>query len=109
VSSLVIPKLLEEYDSQPHHWWMVLTVVLVDSFELSLAARTRFQCCWQHGPVTLLYDVLPPEFVVRCELMALEQMTPNPTYCADAACASFILLVKYHGPDAARCRCGTET
>jgi hypothetical protein len=78
-------------------------------FEASYAARSRFQCCQQYVPITILADVLSNEFVARYELMVLEQTTPNPTYCANPACASFIPSTNYHGPDAARCNCGTET
>lgn len=84
--------------------------VRVDGFEASFTSRTRFQCCQQPVSLSLIADVLPNDFIARYELMVLEQTTPNPTYCANAACATFIPPANYHGPDSARCGlCATNT
>lgn len=81
-----------------------------DGFESSYASRSRFQCCRQPVAVTLIADLLPPDFRARYELMVLEQSTPNPTYCANTACGAFIPPINYHGPDFARCdRCHGDT
>ena len=82
----------------------------LDGIEASFASRTRFQCCQQHVPVTLVAELLPDGFIARYELMVLEQTTVNPTYCANVACGSFIPPTNYHGPDLARCdQCHRET
>ena len=53
---------------------------------------------------------LPPEFVVLYETLTLELATPNPTYCADPHCGTFIPPRNYHGPDSARCsQCRRDT
>ena len=82
----------------------------LDGIEASFASRSRFQCCQQHVPVTLVAELLPDGFIARYELMVLEQTTVNPTYCANVACGSFIPPTNYHGPDLARCdQCHRET
>jgi hypothetical protein len=105
-----VSKLLERHVSESRALECWLTIALTDGFEASFAARSRFHCCQQHVPVAALAGVLPAGFVAGYELMVLEQSTPNPTYCANAACASFIPPANYDGPDAARCgNCNTET
>ncbi|KAF2241546.1 hypothetical protein BU26DRAFT_440316 [Trematosphaeria pertusa] len=90
------------------HWYC--RACLGAGFEASFASRSLFQCCQQNVPVALAADVVSEDFRARYELLALEQTTPNPTYCANTVCGAFIPPANYHGPDSARCtQCQTDT
>ncbi|KAH7393088.1 hypothetical protein BKA66DRAFT_320879 [Pyrenochaeta sp. MPI-SDFR-AT-0127] len=90
------------------HW--SCRTCLRDGFEASFTSRSRYQCCQQHVPISLIADLFTDDFTQRYELLVLELTTPNPTYCANAACAAFIPPANYFGPDSARCdNCNTDT
>ncbi|OAL55280.1 hypothetical protein IQ07DRAFT_470942, partial [Pyrenochaeta sp. DS3sAY3a] len=90
------------------HW--SCRTCLREGFEASAASRTRYHCCQQEVSISLIAEQFSDDFRQEYELMALEQTTANPTYCANTACAAFIPPTNYEGPDSATCtRCGRDT
>lgn len=108
---LVLQNLPERYAKhKASKTYNQLTHPFEDGVETQYASRSRFQCCQQDVPITLVANLLTADFRAGYELMVLEQTTPNPTYCANAACGAFIPPANYHGPDLARCgRCQIDT
>lgn len=91
------------------HWYCPED--LANAFQNALNNRRPFQCCRQEVPIAFLpAGQLPPDFIVRYELLILELNTPNRTYCSNRDCASFVPPTQYRGPDVALClACGYST
>ena len=81
-----------------------------DAIENAFNSRTLFQCCQINVPPDLLPDLLSAEFRARYDFLQLELSTPNPVYCSNRSCASFVPPSQARGPDAMDCsRCGAAT
>ncbi|KAF2655140.1 hypothetical protein K491DRAFT_679106 [Lophiostoma macrostomum CBS 122681] len=65
---------------------------LVDLFKCALVDTSLFppRCCKVAIPIETCREIVPKDFIKDFDLKVEELATPNPTYCADPACANFI-------------------
>lgn len=66
-------------------------------------SRALFQCCQQAVPSGVLSDLLTADFRARYDSLQLELSTPNPVYCSNRSCGTFIPPAQARGPDNMQC------
>jgi hypothetical protein len=88
----------------------LLTTGLPEAFDLALKQKKPFQCCRTEVPVDTVARFLPDgTFVASYRDMLLERATPNPTYCSNTSCATFVAPSNIKGDTATCPRCSTNT
>ncbi|KAF2106116.1 hypothetical protein BDV96DRAFT_450248, partial [Lophiotrema nucula] len=84
---------------------------LVKAFDTAMTETLQFppRCCGTNVEIHRCYSLLPKELMRRFEAKVEETATPNPTYCSNTKCGSFVRAQSIKGLTATCGDCGVET